>query len=967
MRNLFLTFSLLIYPIIAFSQPWLDLLPRNKSNNELTLKDYQKAFYSYWEPYKLNKGKYIDTHGIEKKAQGWKQFKRWEWYMESQVDPKTGVFPKINTLQGEINSGSTNNKSDLNSWKSLGADYSDGGYAGIGRLNCIAFHPTDLNTFWVGAPSGGLWKTTDGGISWACLTDQNNIMGVSCILIPSDYSSSNTIFISTGDRDVFDNRSIGILKSTDEGLSWVQTGLSFELHQRGMVTQMVMNPDNNSHIIATTNKGVFETRDAGATFTLLSSNSDYVDLEFKPGTFNHLYASTRTGGKIDFSTDGGLTWQTSITIDGGKRVELAVSPANPSVVYALAASTNNGLKGIYKSNDSGQTFTEVFSGTTKNLLGWNSTGTDEGGQGWYDLSITVSPFNADLVLVGGINTWKSTSGGNSWTLVNYWTSSGSPAQTVHADKHNLTYRWNGDLFEMNDGGVYISSADGNSGSWIDLTNGMAISQIYKIGVSQTVEDEVISGLQDNGSKLMSESQWYDVGGGDGMECIIDYRDLNIQYLSLYYGAIYRTIDRWSSREKISPKDLEGNDLEGAWVTPYLLHPDQNNILFAGFDNVYKSTDFGDSWIKTSTINTENKIRSIAICEYAANTMYIADETKLWKSTNGGLSWNSKSGNLPLGGSILSIAIKADDPNILWITLGGYQNDGVYQSLDGGDSWVSISAGLPQIPIRCIVQNKMAKNSIDLYAGTEAGVYYKAGTADWIKYSDGLPNVIITELEIYYNNTQPEMSKLIAGTYGRGLWEAPIVTDNNFAPFVITNSTEEITSNSARLSGSIVYDYGSEITECGFIYSSNSYPVIGTAGSVKVLADNNIKTGNFTAEIDNLISNKTYYVRSYAQNNNGISYGKAVTFTTLLPSSIEQMYQYGIKVFPNPAKGKIYVEFDQLFEETQILIRDISGRIIKSKKIKNKLESIDLDKMQGIYLIEVSWSGKKKIFKILIEK
>jgi hypothetical protein len=358
---------------------------------------------------------------------------------------------------------------------------------------------------------------------------------------------------------------------------------------------------------------------------------------------------------------------------------------------------------------------------------------------------------------------------------------------------------------------------------------------------------------------------------------------------------------------------------------------------------------------------------MAICEYVANTMYIADETRLWKSTNGGLSWNSKSGNLPLGGSILSIAVKADDPNVLWITLGGYQNDGVYQSIDGGDSWVSTSSGLPKIPIRCIVYNKIEKNSIDLYAGTEAGVYYKTGDADWIKYSDGLPNVIVTELEIYYNNTQPELSKLIAGTYGRGLWEAPIVTDNNFAPYVITNSTEEITASTARLSGSIINDYDAEITECGFIYSSNSYPVIGTVGSVKVVADNSSEIVDFTADIDNLMSNKTYYVRSYSQNINGISYGKAITFTTLLPSSIEQLYQYGIKVFPNPAKGMINVEFEQLSDKTQILIRDISGRIIKRKNIINKIESIDLEQIPGTYFFEVIWPGNNAIFKILIEK
>ncbi|MBP7075848.1 MAG: T9SS type A sorting domain-containing protein [Bacteroidales bacterium] len=788
MKYLLLFVTLSFFTISnSFSQQWLKNLPQNNSKNELTFFDYQNAFYSYWDQYHVKDGYYYDN-GEKKKARGWKQFKRWEYLMEKQVNPGTGEFPTT-TAEEQVRlyyKSHPQAKSSNGNWTFMGPNTSDGGYAGIGRLNCIAYHPTDNNTYWVGAPSGGLWVTTNNGTSWTCLTNDNAVLGVSDIVIPSNFATSNTIYIATGDRDAWDNNSVGVLKSTDGGATWNTTGLSFSANSYRMVNRLMLDPANDNIIIAATNNGVYKTTNGGTNWSLLSSNN-FIDMEYKPGSFNTLYGST-SSGDIFVSTNAGSSWTQALNLSEGERVELAVSANQPAWVYAVVAASDNGLYGIYKSTNSGSSFAQVFSGSTKNLLGWESDGSDAGGQGWYDLSIAASPTNASIVLVGGVNTWKSTNGGTSWAIANHWWGDGVPA--AHADKHMLSYRSNGDLFECNDGGVYISTNNGTS--WTDKTDGIVISQMYKLSVAKTNQNEVITGLQDNGTKLIATGTWYDVKGGDGMECLIDYTDLNIQYGTYVNGQIDRTTNHWGSATDISPN----GEPNGAWVTPYIIHPTAPQTIFVGYENVYKSTNRGDSWSVISTMNTSDKIRSMAIAPSNPSVLYVADPSTIWKTTNGGTSWTTVTGTLPVSSaSITYIAIKNDDPNTVWVTMSGYTNPGVYQTTNGGSSWTNISGGLPSIPVNTVVQNKLNTTAVELYCGTDYGVYYKSGSSNWTIFSNGLPNVIVNELEIWYGATSAN-SKLRAATYGRGLWESNLFS-NSAMTYVSCTTTQDVTANVAQ--------------------------------------------------------------------------------------------------------------------------------------------------------------------------
>ncbi len=782
MKKLLFLFTFLGITGAIFGQQWKENLDESKAAN---FYEIQQAFNDYWDPFEVEKGYYL-VKGEKQKAGGWKQFKRWEWFWESRVDKQTGAFPEVSNreiYQQELNTNP--NRSISGNWTSMGPSTTGGGYAGLGRLNCIGFHPTDNNTYYVGAASGGVWKTSDAGSSWTPISDDIGALGISSIVV-EDGGSNDILYIATGDRDASDTYSIGILKSTDGGTTWLSTSLAWTTNQQRLVYKLMQDPSNASVFYASTSLGLYKSTDACDNWTLIYSSNAFIDMEFKPGDSQTLYGST-TNGNIYLSTNGGNNWTNAHIISGGYRTQLAVSANDPNVVYAVAANNSSALKGIYKSTNSGSSYTLAFDGL--NLLGWNCNGGGGSGQGWYDLCIIADPNQANTVFVGGVNTWKSVDGGSNWSINNHWSSScGGNATNVHADKHYLAYQ-NGSstLFECNDGGLY-STSDGGS-TWNHLGSGLVTSQIYRLGVAQTTDEDVIIGLQDNGTKALLTNTWYDVIGGDGMDCAIDYTDENIQYGSLYYGDIYKTTNHWTSSTNIS----SGISGSAAWVTPYVIDPNVHTALYVGYQDVWLSTNQGSSWTQLSSWGGST-LRSLAVAPSNSNVIYAATNSIIYKSTNGGGSWTNITNNLPAGSaSIKSIAVEEDDPNTLWVSFSGYNSHGVYESTSGGSSWSNISTGLPSIPINSVIQNYQNDNETELYVGTDVGVYVKVGSANWTSFFDGLPNVVVSEVEIYYDDANTANSRIRAATYGRGLWESDLysISAPPLADFSADNTTPTI--------------------------------------------------------------------------------------------------------------------------------------------------------------------------------
>jgi photosystem II stability/assembly factor-like uncharacterized protein len=774
MKTLFTLFIVVAISFNSYAQPWLNNLPKARKGN-YTLTDYQNAFNQYWKG-KHVKGGYYYKNGIKTKALGWKQFKRWEnyWKTRANVD---GSFPTKAQYQNAKQSYEANlTRATTAAWTNLGPDENNDDGGGVGRINHVAFHPSDANTFWVATPNGGVWKTTDGGNSWTVLTDKNDVLTTSVVAIPSDYATSKTIYIGTGERDAWSHdNGIGVLKSTDGGATWKQTGLSFDLSDDISVNDLLIDPNNNNVLYAATTKGLYKSTNGGDSWSEISTQDyDIVDIEFKPGDASILYAGYRYGAIFKYTGSGAN--QSVVYSDynnGARRVELAVSPDEPTWVYAVVTdSYADGLHAFLKSTNSGDDFSEI---NDTNILGYLvDEYNDVAGQGSYDLAMAVNPDDANDIYVGGINTWRSTDGGLTWHINNYWSSYYcDTCKIVHADQHYLTYH-NGIVYECNDGGMFKTE---NDTDWTRISNGIINSQMYRLGVAQTTDQVTMTGLQDNGTKIWYYSTWYQQGGGDGMECIIDYTNLDIRYSSIYYGDISRLKDgAWTTISDTAKTGV------GAWTTPYIINPKNPKSLYFGYADVWKTEDYGDSIRKISDINSSQLLQSMAIAPSDTNTLYVADYQDMWRTTDGGANWTKLSG-LPTTSSFITyIAVKNDDPNTVWVTFGQFNKYCVYQSTDGGNNWTDISSGIPPIPVNTIIQDTMNTDEVILYAGTEYGVYMKRGNANWTLYNDGMPKVVIDELDMYYSPSSHAECRLRAATYGRGLWETEpffVKSDSSF--------------------------------------------------------------------------------------------------------------------------------------------------------------------------------------------
>jgi PKD repeat protein len=758
------------------AQDWVRKMNKPNAN----FYDVQQSFKKHWKKQERKekfKSFFTGDSKNEEESEGLMLYKRWEYTVKPRVYPSGNLdllHQSGSEIEKVIQDPIYRSAMQANgNWQPLGAFNVpiDGG--GAGRLNCVRFHPTQPNTIFVGAPVGGLWKSTDAGNTWTVMTSVTPSLAVSDVAV--DANNPNVIYLASGDCDADDAPGIGVLKSIDAGNTWQITGLNFLVSQGRYVSRIIIDPTNSNIIWAAASNGVYKSFDAGITWNKVLTASNLRDLELKPGSNNVLYASSNTN--FYKSTDGGNNF-TAISsglplASSSTRMSIAVTAANPNVVYVVSANeSDNGFKGLYKSVDSGTNFS--LKASSPNLLGWSSDGSDDGGQGWFTLSIAASPNNENEVVVGGVNIWASFNGGVSWSIKAHW--QGDNAPYVHADIHDLIYNQStGVLFSGSDGGIFKSTV--GLGNWTDLSDGLQIGQMYRLGCSASNPSLVLQGWQDNGTNQYDAGQWTHVLGGDGMECFVDWSNPSYQYGESQYGNLSRSSNGGNSFQWINNNINE----EGEWVTPWMQHPSTANTLFAGFNNVWKSTNRGNSWTKISNLNIGG-LTILKVAKSNASYIYVSNSTSIFKTTNGGTNWNSIAVPSAGSGAITDIAIDETDPDKIWMTRSGYNAAiKVYKSIDGGTTWQNMSSGLPNIPVNTVVNQTGTNDGI--YVGTDFGVYYYDNDINmWVPYMNGLPNVRVDELEIQYSS-----NKLRAATYGRGLWESSIYNPNSQAPFANFNA------------------------------------------------------------------------------------------------------------------------------------------------------------------------------------
>jgi photosystem II stability/assembly factor-like uncharacterized protein len=729
---------------LANAQPWLEEF--KEWDTQPSFEEIQDAFERYWDGREIQKGS------------GWKQFKRWEWFMENRLD-ENGNFDSEALWNGwqekQLNFPESSLELNEAAWVPYGpfnpnTDYYVGG---VGRVNCITFHPTNSDIMWAGAASGGCWKTVNGGGSWTPLTDNLPVLGVSSIVV--DPNDTDIIYLATGDTDGSDTYSIGVLKSSDGGLTWDTTDISWTIGQNNLISKMIMHPINSNIIVASTHNGIYRTINGGDDWAQVFNGGTFKDLEVNQTNPDIWYAARNNTG-VYRSTDGGVNWSpvnNGLPGNPPGRIAIAIGESNPDVVYALYGAGNSSFYGVYRTDNGGDSW--VLGANSPNLLGYDVNGNDNSGQAWYDLCIVVDPTDAATVYLGGVNIWRSTNSGVNWEIFGHWTGNGG--YYIHADQHFLDF--NGDvLFSGNDGGIHKLVPGAND--WIDVSYGLQISQIYRLGTYTGGNDVswIINGYQDNGTKLMYEdSVWTPMIGGDGMECAIDPVNPDYMYGEIYYGSMYRTTNGTdgpsSNWNGIGPGG-------GRWVSPFVLHPTISGILYLGANFIQKSTNHGSSW---TGVNGIDNCRAMAISPTDPEIVYGITSNSIAVTMNGGTTWDTYS--LPANGSY--VAVNPLNPANVFVTISGFSLfQKVYMSNNYGENWTNISGTLPNLPANCITVHPLDPNH--LYVGMDIGVFHSSDLGEtWEDYSTDLPNVIVNEMEIHAAS-----NKLIAATYGRGTWITP---------------------------------------------------------------------------------------------------------------------------------------------------------------------------------------------------
>lgn len=820
---------------------------KTAKQGQATIDEQVEAFNHYWS-----------TRDKNVRGSGFKPFMRWEYHWRNYTNEQGYIVSSDEFWDAwrQKNQSKTNRSATMSlpvsNWQPIGpfTHTNTGSWSsGQGRVNIVHVDPSNPNTIYLGAPAGGIWKSIDNGTTWTPLTDELPQIGVSGIAV--DYSNSNVIYIATGDKDAGDSYSVGVYKSTDGGLTWNPTG-TMGGSNPSRAGDILIHPTNNQILWCATNNGIYKTTNAGISWTQVQTG-DFAqgNIRLKPSdpstvyavSNNRFYKSTNEGNSFT-QINTGLPANSS-------RLLLDVTPADANYIYILSANGSGDMQGIYRSTNGGTNWTKTSSNETS-VIG----DVFESPQAWYDLALAVSPTNADEIYTGCLNVWKSTDGGVSVTKMNNWSSPSAPSYT-HADIHYLGFHGNR-LFCGSDGGIYVSSNGGTN--FTDLTAGVQISQFYKIAVSKQSAANMVGGLQDNGGHAYSGGQWKNYYGADGMDTAINPNNPNQYYGFIQFGGsmyISNNAGNGTSGSVASP------GVEGNWVTP--LTANSAGDLFAGYNNLFKLVS--GAWVQQNTtpIGSGN-IELISVDPSNDNTMYVANGSGLYKSTDLGVTFTNV---YSASSAITSIEVHSSDSSIVYLTTSGVGGQ-VLKSTNGGTTFTNFSTGLPSIGKNIIVhQGRNTDNP--LYLGTDLGVFYRDDSmTSWQPFDINLPNVSVTDLEVNL-----EDAKLVAATYGRGIWQTdiPVQIPTDDVKFVSIQSPGidincgatitpqvEVKNTGTNAITAVTFNYTIDGTPFNYVWNGS---IASNANATVALPAASLSRGVHNLNVTSTITND-----AYSDNNSG---------------------------------------------------------------------------------------------------
>jgi photosystem II stability/assembly factor-like uncharacterized protein len=694
------------------------------------------------------------------KSHGYKPFKRFEWDMLQRGWPD-GNIPLGASWQAFQERGRMRHAALDETWVNLGP-YNHGG-----RARVLRFRPGNPEIMYAGAVSGGIFKSTDAGESWSPLTDQLPNLSVGCFEM--DPTHPDTMYLGTGEGYYNGDAvlGIGLLKSTDGGLTWSETGITSNYNQGQSVLKINIDPRNSNIVFASTQNGLLRsTNGAQAFHSVLSGDvkalvRDPQNPDIMLAAPGNAWGSGQNG--IYRSTNSGVNW-TRITSglpnsgDMGRTV-LAFCAQNSQVVYAGICGTfdfnGSQMIGIYRSLDNGVT----WSGITPE--GENHYAS----QGWYDMALAVKPDNAQTVLSSGLDTYRSTNAGNAWSHITFWNNDQGSSRYVHADHHEIVFHPVNlsEVWEVTDGGIFKSTNLGTT--WTEKNNGFVTFQYYAMGNATLDSNLAYGGTQDNGTYRYANSpDFVSVFGGDGGYSVVDFTNNNVVYCEWQNGHRYRSDNGGRNWSDINP----GIAGDGAWVTPMLLDPFDHLTIYTTTSDgvVWKSTNQGrnSSW-QTMGQALGGAMQVLGASPVTRNRIYVGSEQSVYRWNALGSQWVDVSGNLP-NAWVTRVVPDLTQSNTVYVTLSGFGHGHVYKSTVGGTTWTNISGNLPDVPFQDVVID--LREGSTLYAGGDIGVYRSTNSGQtWEIYGEGLPAVRVDDMEM-----QPLSGMLRIATHGRGMWEVP---------------------------------------------------------------------------------------------------------------------------------------------------------------------------------------------------
>ncbi|MGB8194395.1 MAG: hypothetical protein WCF67_20860, partial [Chitinophagaceae bacterium] len=816
-------------------------------------------------------------------------------------------------------------------WTAIGPSQNIGG-----RILCIAIDPQNGNNLFAGSASGGIWKSTTGGIgtnAWQPVYTGLPVLGVSSIIIHP--ANPDIMYAGTGEVYRADTSNIGfnvwkargtygvgIIKSIDKGVTWTQV---FTKNMSGLfgVQMLEFDPVNSNIVYACATDGLYRSNNGGNSWTRILNKIYVSDVAINPANTNQIVAATGNLQNPDKgiyrSMDGGITWVKVTSglpssFQGFTRLDNVNANAN-IIVASIGMSAGTSQNELYRSTDFGATWTML---SNSNHCQY---------QFWFAHDVAINPSNTNQMMMAGVPLYR-------YTLPSNRTSIGG----VHADVHDIEFDPSNSniVYVACDGGMYKSTNSG--GSFNMINGGLQAVQFYaSLAVSPGNPSIIVGGLQDNGVVRYNGTGWTSVAGGDGGPCVFHPTNSNIVFASNDARRVLRSTNSGSSfpAEVLSSWAFSA-DSRTAFMAPVAISKSNPSIVYVASDNLHKSTATGaaGSWNGNSASSATNYIEArhktaiaLAVSPVNANKLYVSTSPfaqydndannlhvnpppNVMKSVNGGMSFTSIKGTLP-DRFVMDFAISPTNDDSVWVVLGGFGTAHVYVTGNGGATWTSCTNWLPDVPHNAILIDP--RDPAVIYIGNDLGVYVSPDRGlTWFDYNTGLWDATLVMDLVTANN------KLVAATHGKGVFMSDLYMVR--LPFELLHFSGAAKARYNELNWKTAAEENAYAFELERSIDGRNYErvtIIYTAGSV------NGASYSYKDDVAAILNSSGVYYRLKLIEKNG-----AFTYSNIVRL---QMHQQKDLTAVNVSGGELKILINTVLAgPVRMNLYDASGKLVKNK-------------------------------------